>query len=264
MVKVAREMVKLQKLTLWKFGRLETIFTYGVAAALVLAIIAFIGDEAAHHINAFEAWIDGMGPSAIVVFVLLSVLLVSIFIPDSLIGIVAGATFGFSQGLMVVICCNLLAAALQFALARRLLKPFIDRLLAKRPALAAIQAAVMKQELRLQLLIRLTPLNRAVTNYVLGAAGVRFNGFMAACVALLPTIFLEVYFGYAGKHLVKIAGASSHDADLHDIVLVAGLSVAIAVMVLISRLARKALENASAAAASDRATVISGNAKGSR
>ena len=146
---------------------------------------------------------------------------------------------------MVVIVCNLLAAALQFALARQLLKPFIDRLLAKRPALAATQAAVLKQELRLQLLIRLTPLNRAVTNYVLGAAGVRFTGFMAACVALLPSLFLEVYFGYAGKHLAKVAGASSHSTELHDVVLVAGLLVAIAVMVMVSRLARKAVENAS-------------------
>jgi len=252
MVGVALEMVKLQKLTLWKFERAETFLTYGFVAVLILVVIAFVGDEAAGHINAFEAWINDMGPSAVAVFVLLCVVLISVFVPDSLIGIVAGATFGFGVGIVVVIVCNLLAAALQFALARRLLKPLIDRLLAKRPALAATQAAVLKQEFRLQLLIRLTPLNRAVTSYVLGAAGVRFTGFMAACVGLLPSLFIEVYFGYAGKHLAQVAGASSHGTELKDVVMVVGLLVAIAVMVMVSRVARKAVENASAAVTPDR------------
>jgi uncharacterized membrane protein YdjX (TVP38/TMEM64 family) len=75
---------------------------------------------------------------------------------------------------------------------------------------------------------------------------------MAACVGLLPSIFLEVYFGYAGKHLAKVAGASAHGTELHDVVMVAGLLVAIAVMVLVSRSARKAVENASAAVKTDR------------
>jgi len=69
----------------------------------------------------------------------------------------------------------------------------------------------------------------------------------------LPSLFLEVYFGYAGKHLVKVAGASSHAAELHDMVLAAGLLGAVTVMVMLSRLARKAVENASAAAAPYRA-----------
>ena len=245
-------MAKLQNLTLWKFERAETFLTYGFVAVLIVVVIAFVGDEAAGHINAFEAWINGMGPSAVAVFVLLCVVLISVFVPDSLIGIVAGATFGFGLGIMVVIVCNLLAAALQFALARRLLKPLIDRLLTKRPALAATQAAVLKQEFRLQLLIRLTPLNRAVTNYVLSSAGVRFTGFMAACVGLLPSLIIEVYFGYAGKHLAKVAGATSHSTELRDVVMVTGLLVAIAVMVMVSRLARKAVENASAAVKPDR------------
>jgi len=61
---------------------------------------------------------------------------------------------------------------------------------------------VQQKQFQLQVLVRLTPLSPTATNYVLGAAGVRFAGFIAACVALVPTLCLEVYFRYA-----KVLGA---------------------------------------------------------
>ena len=72
-----------------------------------------------------------------------------------------------------VVAGGLLASALQFTFARRLLRARIERTLAAKPSLAAIQPAVTQDELRLQLLLRLTPLNPATIRYLLGAAGVR-------------------------------------------------------------------------------------------
>ena len=66
--------------------------------------------------------------------------------------------------------------------------------------------------------------------------------FVAACVGFLPTLCLEVYFGYAGKQMVGVSSQPGHEAALHDVVMVAGLVVAIIVMVLISRMARRAVE----------------------
>lgn len=128
------------------------------------------------------------------------------------------------------------------------MKPAVDSFLVSRPALTAVQAAVRQQEFKLQLLIRLTPLNRALTSYVLGATGVGFARFAAACVALLPSLCLEVYVGYAGKHLARMTSQSGHTVALHDAVLIAGLFMAIAAMVVVSRTARRALEAAAASA----------------
>ena len=227
---------------LWKTSAIKKISAYTVAAAALLIAIVILGDEFGRHIKAMEVWVESLGPWAIVVFVLLYAALNSVFFPDALLGIVAGASFGFTKGLAIVACGSLIGAVLQYFLSRHLLKPIIDRVIVSRPTMAAIQTAVLQQELRLQLLIRLTPLNRAMTSYVLGAAGVGFSRFIAAFVAILPNLCLEVYFGIAGKHLGKMAGQPDHTAVIHDVFLFAGLAVAITVMALVSRAARRAVE----------------------
>jgi uncharacterized membrane protein YdjX (TVP38/TMEM64 family) len=144
----------------------------------------------------------------------------------------------------MVLSGNLMAAAIQFGLARKLLRKRIDRTLAARPSLAAIQRAVKGDDFRLQVLLRLTPLNPASVNYLLGAAGVRFSRFLLACLALTPHLLLEVYFGHAGKHAARLAGSEGRTAHLHDLVIFGGLAVCVVVMVFVSRLARKALSQA--------------------
>ena len=109
--------------------------------------------------------------------------------------------------------------------------------------MAAIQRAVSRDEFRLQVLLRLTPLNPATISYLLGAAGVRFSGFLIACLALTPYLAIEVYFGHVGKHAAKLAG-SARTAHLHDLAIIGGLAVCVAVMVLVSRMARKAVMQA--------------------
>jgi len=229
---------------LWGRARVETILPYVAVGGALAGGVLILGDEIGRHIEGLEASIAGLGPWGLVVFMLLYVVLSSVFVPDTLLGIVAGASFGFPRGLAAVVAGGLGGATLQYVLSRRLLKPTINRILVSRPALAAIQAAVRQQEFRLQLLLRLTPLNRAMTSYVLGAAGVGFARFAAACVAVLPSLCLEVYFGYAGKHLAKMTSQPERSMVLHDVALIAGLAVAIAVMVAVSRTARRAVEAA--------------------
>ncbi len=230
--------------TLWRKGKAETIIVYALFAVTLIIAVAFLGDEAAHHIKQFEAWISSLGPWALIAFVLLYIPLFSMLVPESILGIIAGATFGFTQGLLALVCANVLAASLQYGLSSGLLKPTVNRFLASRPNLGAVQSAVLRQQLRLQLLIRLTPLNRAVTSYVLGAGGVRFPWFLAACVAMLPNLCVEAYFGFAGRHLAKAASQPEHTLVLHDAMLLAGLVVAIGVMFQVSKMARRAVESA--------------------
>lgn len=231
---------------LWSRARTFLELPYLVVAVLLLVAIVVLGDEIGRHIHVIDAWIRDLGPWGVVVFVLLYAVFSSMFVPDLLFGIMAGATFGFGRGLLAVAAGSLLGAALQYALARRLLKHRIEHALRDRPAFTAILAAVRGDELRLQALIRLTPLNRAFTSYTLGAAGVGFARFELACLALLPSLCLEVYSGVAGRHLAHVAGESSDALALHDAMLVVGLAVAIAVVAVLSRTARRALDAAAA------------------
>ncbi|MGB1881983.1 MAG: TVP38/TMEM64 family protein [Gammaproteobacteria bacterium] len=226
----------------WRSWSLRTLLGYALCAALIITAVVFIGEEIAQHVAAFETWLAGLGPWALLIAVVLYAMLSTVFVPDMLLGIIAGASFGFTQGLMVAAAGCVLGAVLQYWLGRNLLKPTIDRMLDSRPSLKAVQRAVLLQEFKLQALLRLTPLNRALTSYLFGAAGVRFTPFLMACVALAPHLCLEVYFGYAGKHLAKNAGESTSSVLLHDAMIFGGLGVALLVMVQVSRVAREAVE----------------------
>ena len=87
-------------------------------------------------------------------------------------------------------------------------------------------------------------LNPATISYLLGAAGVRFSGFMIACLALTPNLAIEVYFGHVGKHAARLVGSDARTAHLHNLAIIGGLAVCIAVMVLVSKMARKAVMRA--------------------
>jgi len=231
---------------LWRRQSRTTVALYALAMVGFVAAIVVLGEEFTRHLDGIERFMAELGPMAIPAFVLLSMVLSSVFVPDLLLSVVAGVTFGFAKGLLAVLLGVLAGAALQYALARFLLTQRVERALHVRPAIAAIFGAVRQDELRLQLLVRLTPMNRALTSYLLGAMGVRFGRFELACLALLPSLALEVYVGIAGRHLAGMAGRGGHGVLLHDVALAVGLVVSIVVMAAISRRARRAVDALSA------------------
>lgn len=243
-------MHKTQLDNLLQHARSATFLMY-LAFGLLLALALFVtGDDVAHHIDAIEAWVKKLGPWAGVGFVALFVLCNSLLLPQTLLAIMAGALFGLQWGFAAVVLCTLLAAALQYGLSRKLLRPLITRVLASRPSLQNIQTAVAHEGLKIQALLRLTPISPAVTNYLLGAIGVRFRGYMLACLAQIPKILLAVYIGYAGKYAAHVAGREPVGVLPHDLVVFGGLALTVLVMMLVARMAHKAIMQAVAAGAS--------------
>ena len=118
------------------------------------------------------------------------------------------------------------------------------KLVTSKPQLMALERAVRRHELHLQVLMRLTPLSPTLVSYLLGAAGVRFRGFFLGLFALVPAYVVQVYFGYAGKHVARMAGRTGSAELPHDMLLLAGLALCIIVLVLVTRAARKAIKEA--------------------
>jgi len=224
---------------------------YLIAGIVLLVAILIIGSEIDRHLSAIETWITGLGHWALLAFVVLFVLATSCFVPDSLLCLVAGALFGPWWGVLAATVVMFLSSLLQFMLAHRLLRPRIQRMLAKRPALGEIQRAVQRDEFRLQVLLRLTPLNPATASYVFGAVGVRVSGFLCACLALIPALIIEVYAGCAGRHIVRLAGGNEPASRLHQIMTIGGFALCVLAIVVISRLARNAVARAVATTGSD-------------
>lgn len=220
---------------------------YAAVGGLLLLAIVLVGDDVVRHMDAIEDWITRLGPWGIVVFIGVYVLAASLMLPESVLSIAAGALFGLAWGLGAVVLGSVLAAALQYLLSQHILRHRIDTIVAGKPSFSAIAQAVRQNEFKLQLLLRLTPLNPATMSYLLGATGVHFGGFLLASLASFPHLLLEVYFGFAGKHVARMAGTAT--GHLHDIVVIGGLTLTIVVIVFVSRFAHKALLQAMPATA---------------
>jgi uncharacterized membrane protein YdjX (TVP38/TMEM64 family) len=229
----------------------RAVLPFVAALVLLLSSAAFLGREIERHMVGIEAWTAALGPWAVLGFVGLFAIATSLLVPESLLSMAAGAVFGLGSGLAVALAGSLLAGALQYALARRLLRARIERALAARPPLAALQRAVLHDELRLQALLRLAPLNPATISYALGAAGVRFPGFVLTSLAVAPHLFVEVYFGHVGVHVARSLGSGASTRRLQDLAILAGLAAGVAAVMLLSRMAREALTRAVAAAGPD-------------
>jgi uncharacterized membrane protein YdjX (TVP38/TMEM64 family) len=215
-----------------------------VAAVLFVVAVVFLGAQMKHHIHALEAWIEDLGPWAELTYVGFFVIASSIIVPETILCILAGALFGLGHGILAVLLGTLVACPLQYWLSRRFLRARIQRALGKKPALDAIRRAVVQDEIRLQFLLRLAPFNPALMSYLLGATGVRFRGFMLACLAIVPHVLIEVYFGHVGKHVVQLAEGERRVDRMHVLSVACSVVIALVVLVLVSRAARKALMQA--------------------
>jgi uncharacterized membrane protein YdjX (TVP38/TMEM64 family) len=235
-----------------KLASVRTLLVYLGMGLLLIAVLVVLGDEIAHHLRAIDAWIVSLGLWGVLAFVGLFVVATSVFVPETVLSIMAGALFGMAEGLLTVVAAGLAAATAQFVLSRWVLRSRIERTLTAKPSLAALQHAVLLSEFRLQVMIRLTPLNPATLNYLLGAAGVRLRGFLLASLAFLPHQVVEVYFGHAGRHVTKITGRIGSAVYLQDALVLGGLIMCIIVLALITRTARRAVAVALAEAVEPR------------
>lgn len=215
-----------------------------LAAVSVAVAVLLLGREIEKHLHAIEAWLGTLGAWGLVVYVAVTVLATSLLFPESIAGMVAGMLFGLPRGLAVALVATLLAAMLQFILARHLLQPRIERLLRARPTLMAIVGAVRHDALRIQFLLRLSPLNAATASYMLGATGVRMGSFVLALTALIPHQLVAVYFGHAGTHAMRLAGSHRPVVSAENVLVLGGLLATIAVSVVMSQLAKRAIESA--------------------
>jgi uncharacterized membrane protein YdjX (TVP38/TMEM64 family) len=239
----------LQRRVHWKAIGLRLL-----VGSCLLAAIVWFGRHAVNDIKAIETWIAGHGIWGWVAFVGMVVLFTSMFVPDTLLAVLAGSLFGLGWGTVLTFVGIVLSAVLNFLIARSLLRSRIEKMLEKYPKLRAIQLAAGNEGLRLQLLLRLAPLNPVSVSYVLGASGVRFSTFLFATVGLIPVVFVEVYLGYLASHVTTVAGDASEHSTLHTVVTVIGFVVCVVLMIYIARVASRAIAEARDDSTTDRSS----------
>jgi pyruvate/2-oxoglutarate dehydrogenase complex dihydrolipoamide dehydrogenase (E3) component/uncharacterized membrane protein YdjX (TVP38/TMEM64 family) len=193
----------------------------------------------------FEGYIQSLGAVGPIVVVLVYVLCTVLFIPGSAVTIGAGTLFGLKTGVMVVLVGANLGALASFFLARTFLRERVANWAAANPKFRSLDQAIGRQGFKMVLLTRLSPVFPFVLlNYFLGLTAVRAGPYVLAnLLGMLPATFLFVYIGAAARD--ALAGQMDAAAGFYQQILkVVGLLATIAVVVMITRIARKALREA--------------------
>jgi len=214
------------------------------------------GDRAAERGGGFFArfqdWVAGFGSLAPLVYGLGYVLFVVLLVPGGALTIGAGVTFGLGVGMLVVVSAANIGAALAFLIARYLLRARVERWLQGRERLLAVDRAVETQGWRVVALTRLSPVFPFnVQNYFYGLTGVSFRGYVgASLVGMLPGTLLYTYIGAAGAGVARAAGGAATWGE--TVLLVAGLAATLAVVGIITKVAKRELARATGEASGPR------------
>ena len=168
--------------------------------------------------------------------------------PASLLTLAAGAIFGLAAGTAYVFVAAMLGSCLAFLVARYVARSSVEGRLAGDPRFAAIDKAVGAQGRRIVFLLRLSPaFPFNLLNYALGLTSVRFADYAIAGFGMLPGTLLYVYSGKVAGDVAALAGgAGSEGGGAQTALLTVGLVATAIVTVLVTRIARKALAEATA------------------
>ena len=224
-----------------------------VLAALLVVVAGawFWSSILEPHEAAMERTLQDLGFWGPVIFIAIFVLGTSLFFPESILSIAAGAIFGLGWGLVWSAVAGMISVAAVFLVGRRLFFDAAVGMLSRHPRIAALEAAAESQGLRLVFLLRLSPLNFTILNWILAASHVRFRTVMLGAIGMIPGNFSTVYIGYAARHTADLAaraqsgspdGIVAGDSLFQEISLYAGLGASVLVTVLVTRIAVKALK----------------------
>ena len=183
-----------------------------------------------------------LGPAAVVAaYVLCTVLL----IPASIITLGAGTIFGLKTGFIVAVIGANLGALSSFLLARTFLREQVARRARENSKFRFLDEAIGRQGFKMVLLTRLSPIFPFILlNYFLGLTAVRTGAYILANLfGMLPATFLLVYIGAAARD--AIGGTDGGIGGFYQQILkYVGLLATIAVVVMVTRMARRALREA--------------------
>ncbi|MEX0936849.1 MAG: TVP38/TMEM64 family protein [Pirellulales bacterium] len=220
---------------------------------LIIAVLAIAASgillwlpQANDTLVAALQWIDSIGFWGPVLFVVIYIIGCVLFVPGSLLTIGAGMIFGLFVGTITVSIGSTLGAGAAFALARTVLRDWVDKATATMPRFQALDEAVGREGFKVALLTRLSPLFPFnLLNFAFGLTRVSFRDYMlASWIGMLPGAVLYVYIGTAAKSLAEAMAGKAQATSAEQVVLVVGLVATALVMVVLTRAAQKSLAQA--------------------
>ncbi len=195
-----------------------------------------------------SGWARAAGPAGVAAFVLAYAAGSVLALPVWPLTVAAGVAYGAWAGFAVALPAGAVGASAAFLAGRTLLRGTVARRIARDSRLAALDEAVGRQGAFLVLLLRLSPLFPSnVVNYALSTTRLRLLAFAAASfLGMAPITFAWAWAGATLGGLQGVAGRPPAGPG-ERVLQWAGLLATVAVVILLGRIARRALTATSAA-----------------
>lgn len=218
------------------------------SVSIVLVVIAIVGLlvsvlPVADWTVALAEQLRSTGGAGVAVFAAVYVLSTVLALPGSVLTLAAGFAYGPVWGLAIVSPASVAGATCAFLLGRSLLRGWAERLVARSPRARAIDAAVGRQGFQLVVLLRLSPLIPFnLLNYALSLTPVSVSRYvLASFIGMLPGTALYVYLGSLAPAAAALTSASASGGFAQTALYMIGLAATLGVVVVVTRLARRAL-----------------------
>jgi len=234
-------------------GLIKPQYLYGVVLGAIAFLLtttpALAQTNAASGLNPQEwlrgvlVWIDNLGVAGGVAFIAVYILATIAFLPGSILTLGAGVLFGVVLGSLYVFVGATLGATAAFLVGRYLARNWVSQKIEGNRNFQAIDAAVAQEGFKVVLLTRLSPIFPFnLLNYAFGVTGVSLKDYFLGCIGMLPGTVMYVYFGSLAGSLARIGSdTQSANSPLRWVIYVVGLIATIAVVVYVTRIARRIL-----------------------
>lgn len=225
-----------------KYGSLlKLMIVASILAGMLLAILVF---DISQGLLDIMSWIEAAGPKAPLVFFGLYVLAGIFMFPGMVLTLGAGVLFGVFKGSLIVYCSATASATAAFLVGRYLARDMVSRRTAGNRTFQVLDRAVAAEGWKIVLLTRLSPIfPYNVLNYAYGLTRVSLRDYvLASLFGMMPYSTAYVYLGSLAGNLAEVGtGGTESRSALEWGVYLVGLIATLAMAVVITRIAQKAL-----------------------
>ncbi len=191
-------------------------------------------------------WIDGLGTAGPIAFIIIYAVAAVAFLPGSVLTLGGGVIFGVFLGSIFVFIGATLGATLAFLVGRYVARGWISKKIEGDKKFKAIDEAVGREGLKIVILTRLSPIFPFnLLNYGFGVTGVSLKDYVIGSVGMIPGTVMYVYFGSLAGNLATLgAGDAPGNPVAEWAIRIVGLIATVAVTLYVTKVAKKALNDA--------------------
>ncbi len=198
------------------------------------------------YLESFLKWTEDAGPLGAVVLGVVYVAGTLLLFPGSILTMGAGFLYGLLWGSLIVSAASTTAACCAFLIGRTVARGWVADKISDNAKFHAVDQAVGHQGFKIVFLVRLSPLFPfTLQNYAFGLTDIVFWKYaLASWIGMMPGTVLYVYFGWAAKNIAQIIAGEASLSTPQRVFFWVGLAVTIGVVVVVTRIAKNAIQGA--------------------